>query len=416
MKKKAFYLKINRKENYAIKNLSRWIDAAYLMDADCYIVCDNDEVKQKIESDLPLYSDPVFIQSNKCKELEYIVDIIANRNWKNTAYAHLSTFWDAQVRGYEYFWNIDADDTRLCVTIDKMVQILISAENCAKEDGIDCFSLDMWNSETGGRHWSFGVTYVNGKRDWITLLYDRCGDQEYKEMDNEGNQNVDWFFTYLKNKHLAKNESFYVENMKFIHYSNDFVEKPIASGLFHWKNGKLIYPFMYYGFGMNDFGCFDIAECVYRLDIIVEDYEATEILAYYAREGKDISRYYEVSHIINKKICNLKNEVFLRKHGYSKDNLPEIICFGAGNALDKNFEKIKELYDLKMVCDNDESKWGKEIRPGIRCISPKQLTEHRNAIVVILVYSRSSVAQIEKQLQGMSIDYDYMDNWFLGVE
>lgn len=416
MRRKAFYLKINREENYAIKNLSRWIDAAFLLDADCYIVCDSSEVKKKIEYDVPLYSSPIFIESNKCSEIAYIVDKIANRNWKNVAYAHLTTFWDARERGYKEFWNIDADDTRMCVTIDKMAHILAVAEECAKREDIDCFSLDMWNSETEGKHWSFGVTYVNSEIDWFMLLRDKCEDREYREMDNEGNQNVDWFFTYLKNQKLCKNESFYIENMKFVHYSNDFVEKPIASGLFHWKDGKLIYPFMYYGFGMQELGSFDIAEGVYCLDVTVDDYEGTEILAYYAREGKDISRYYDVSHVVNKRICALKNEVFLNKHGYSNDNRPEIICFGAGNALDKNISKIKELCNLKLVCDNDESKWGKEIREGITCISPKQLKDYRNAIVVILVYSRNSVVQIEKQLQELGIDYDYMDNWFLGVE
>lgn len=412
---KALYLKINRTEGYALKNLSRWIDASYLMGADCYIICDDDELREKILNNMLIYRDLTFIKSEMSEEIEYLVAHIANRNWLNAAYAHFTSFWHARGK-YEYFWNIDADDTRLCVSIDRMVEILQKAEEYAEENGIDCFSLDMWRSQTHGRHWSFGITYVNGNVDWLGLCRQKCHDEEYFRLDKEGNQNIDWFFTYLKQSTKKKIETFYVENMRFIHYSGDFFEKPVGSGMYHWENGKLIYPVAYYGLGIDEIGEYDIADDVVRLDLNILNCEASGILAYYAREGKDLSSFYKVGEIVNEKVSKMKFEAFKKKHGYTGIKEPQIICFGAGNALEKNIFKLKRIYDLKYVCDNDSSKWGKEVLKGIHCISPDDLAKMQDVIVVIFVYSRRTVSQIAGQLNSMKIDYDYMDNWLACVE
>lgn len=415
MKSKALYLKVNRTEEYALKNLSRWIDASYLMDADCYIICDDSRLQETILNNMLIYRDITFIKSEKSAEMEYLVAHIANRNWINTAYAHLTSFWHACGK-YEYFWNIDADDTRLCVSIDRMVEILQRAEEYAEENEIDCFSLDMWRSETHGRHWSFGITYINGKVDWLDLCRRKCQDEEYFRLDNEGNQNIDWFFTYLKQSTIKKIETFYVENMKFIHYSNDFFEKPVGSGMYHWKNGKLIYPIANYGLGIAEIGEYDIADDVVKLELNISDCEASGILAYYAREGKDLSRFYKIEKIVNEEISKMKFDVFKKRHGYKATDNPQIICFGAGNALEKNIAKIRRMYELKYVCDNDPKKWGKEVLEGISCISPDELADMQEVIAVILVYGKRAVLQIAEQLSSLKIDFDYMDNWLACVE
>lgn len=412
---RALYLKINRAEDYALKNLSRWIDASYLMSADCYIICDDNNLQSTILNNMLIYRDITFIKSEKSEEIKYLVSHIANRNWINAAYAHLTSFWHACGK-YEFFWNVDADDTRLCVSIDRMAEILQRIEEYAEEHKIDCFSLDMWRSETYGRHWSFGVTYVNGKIDWLGLCREKCQDKGYFQLDNEGNQNIDWFFTYLKQSTKKKIETFYIENLRFIHYSNDFFDKPIGSGMYHWKNGKLVYPIAYYGLGIDEIGKYDIADDVIKFDFNIADCEASGMLAYYAREGKDLSSFYKIEEIINEKISKKKFEVFKKKHGYTGTIEPQIICFGAGNALKKNITKIKKIYDLKYVCDNDSSKWGKKVSEGISCISPDDLANLKNAIVVILVYSKQAVSQIAEQLSLMKIDYDYMDNWLACIE
>lgn len=415
--KKAFYLKTNRRERWAIQNLSRWLDVAYLMNADCYIVCDNDELKKQIEDELLLYSNPIFIKSIKNDELKYVVDRITTKNWENAAYAHLTTFYDAKEKGYTCFWNIDADDTRMLVTVDKITQILLSAELVARNKNVNCFSLDMWTSATNGAFWSFGITYTDNNVDWLRILKERCDDDKFTKTGIGGEKNIDNFFTYLKNVGICKNETFYVDNMKFIHYSTDFIEKPFGSGFFHWRNGKLIFPIIYYGLGIDKYGCYEIASDIIKLDIIVKDSEGTEIMAYYAHDGgiNDLGEYYCIDSVVNSEIASKKNAVFLNKHGFSEANSPVIVCFGAGNAFKRNINKIKALYDVKYVCDNDETKWGQEIC-GVNCISPSKLAEFTKVLVIFTVMNRRSTISIEGQLENLNISYDYMDSWFRGIE
>ncbi|MDE6435800.1 MAG: hypothetical protein K2L07_16440, partial [Lachnospiraceae bacterium] len=275
-KQKAFYLKINRSEDFALRNLSRWIDAAYLAKADCYIVCDREDLVEKIKDTILLSGSAEFIKSGKSADMETIVNQIASRNWINAAYAHLTTFWHAEDMGYDYFWNIDADDTQLCLSADRTQELFQCVESYAEENSIDCFSLDMWSSRFNGMHWSFGITYTKVRADWRSLLLQHCSDVEYKQFGTDDNNNVDWFFTYLKTCTALRIETFYLENLKFIHYSNDFFLKPVGSGFYHWKGGKLLYPILYYCFGMKELGLYPIASDVIKLDIHIQDDEAKD--------------------------------------------------------------------------------------------------------------------------------------------
>lgn len=413
---KAIYLKINRKDNFALKNLSRWMDAAYLIKADCYIVCDDEGLKREIEERLLIYYPITFLKSEKCDELKFIVDNIAKRNWKNAAYAHLTTFLNARELGYDFFWNIDADDTRLCTSISKMVEILQLVEDYTEKNKIDCISLDMWRSQMLAKHWSFGITYVNGNKDWIKLCSEKCEDSEYDHMETVGGKNVDWFFTYLKDQINWKIETFYVENLRFIHYSNDMIERPIESGIYHWKDGKLIYPLIYNGFGSSDLGKYNIADDVIKIDANVSDCEAENFLAYYARVGRDLGKYIDSEKIIDSKIFKRKFNVFKEKHGFSDKDKPEIICFGISNELKSHIKKLKKNYDIKYVCDNAQERWGETLAEGVKCISPQDLAKMGNIIVIISVYSKNNVKQISEQLNNMHLEYDNMDKLLLCVE
>ena len=90
--KEAMYLKINRSEEFAFRNLSRWIDVATLIDADCFILCDNSNLIDRIHNEILLSQTCVFISSDKGLVNQKIVENIANRNWMNAAYAHITTF------------------------------------------------------------------------------------------------------------------------------------------------------------------------------------------------------------------------------------------------------------------------------------------------------------------------------------
>lgn len=411
--KKAIYLKINRCEEFAMRNLSRWIDVSYLMDADCYILCDDDFIVEKINDELLLSDMCYFIKSDKGLWSTKIVESIANRNWKNAAYAHLTTFIHAKDNEYTEFWNIDADDTMICLTVDRIKELLENVESRAKANNIDCFSLDMWRTKWKGEHWSFGITYTSACVNWKEIITQYCDDEEYKNIKNAMNYNIDCFFSYLKDNADVRIETFYVENLKFIHYSNDFFKGLISSAFYHWKQGKLMYPIMNVCVGIDEMSEYDIYDDVIGIDIGIKDEEARNILTYYSRDGHEFRGYVEWNEIINKKIYEVKMKKYMQK----KDLSGEIICFGVGNCLDNNVEKIKSICDLKYVCDNDSKKWNKHFYGNIICISPEELKHMKNVLVIIMVYSKTVADNIAQQLDAMGIiNYDYAEKFLKCVE
>lgn len=395
--RKAIYLKANRSEAYAFQNISRWVDVAYLLDYKCFVLCDDMELATRIRNEVILSSFSNFIESNKDEFAQVFVTNIANKNWENAAYAHLTTFTHAKMLGVEYFWNIDADDTMICLGMDRIVEMMKTVEKYAEKNEIDIFSLDMWRTKWNGKHWSFGITYANNAVDWIHIMKKHCEDREYKDLENAMNYNIDCFFTYLKNITELKIETFYFENLKFIHYSGDFFKGLISSAFYHWKCGELEYPIMRNCVGLNEMSYFPVYPDIVKLDIGILDNEAGDVLTYYSRDGHEFRGLVDWSHVINKELFEIKRKMHLKQIDGS-----ELICFGVGNCLDNSIEKIKRVSSLSYVCDNDSEKWGKEYF-GVKCISPDELKRISDAVVVISIYSKSVSDVITEQLKGMGI-------------
>lgn len=413
MLKRSIYLKINRDEDFAIRNLSHWIDVAYLIGLDCYIVCDKQELIERIRKELFLSNECIFIKSDRGTLNQKIAKKISNRNWENAAYSHITTFIHAYNNKYDYFWNIDADDTMICLRVDRIVELLKNVEKYAEEKGIDCFSMDMWRSKWKGEHWSFGITYTNGKIDWYKEMLIHCDDEAYRYLESGMNYNIDCYFTYLKSWGKIQIETFYFENLKFIHYSTDFFNRPVSSAFYHWTGGKLLFPMMLNCIGVKELSSFDIYADIIKLDIHIRDEEARDILSYYSKDGKEFSGYVNWKNIVNQKLFSIKNRLFMRNY----DASCEIVCFGAGNCMENNIEKILSIYDLKYVCDNDPKKWGKDLGKGVICISPEELSKKDNILVIILIYSRPVAHNIAYQLENMGIkNYDFVENWLKCVE
>lgn len=98
-------------------------------------------------------------------------------------------------------------------------------------------------------------------------------------------------------------------------------------------------------------------------------------------------------------------------------NHMHIVGFGAGECFRRNREMITKLCDLKYVCDNSPEKWGQKLGNGIICISPKQLSEMENLLVVIMVDSVKTSFDIAKELQNMGIyNYTHIQNWLSAIE
>lgn len=281
--KMIFYLKVNRDEGYTFRNLQHWVNIVESIPySRYYILCDKESLKQSIEEKVIFKTQEVeFLQSYRdLPELKYIADNITEEMWRKAGYAHLTTFWHAKENNYPFFWNIDADDTCICLFPDRVRELLAEVETFVKENKVDIISLDMWNTRTNGFHWSFGVTYVNNSNDWNGVMKEHCLDEAMKATQI---RNVDGYFSCLRICSKLKIATFYFENLKFIHYADDFFKRPDTSGFFHWKNGELILPILRDCFGINSIGTVPIVKDIVPFDINITDEETTEFLMEYAQ-------------------------------------------------------------------------------------------------------------------------------------
>lgn len=264
----AFYLKINRNENYAIACINHWFKIAEAMNADCYIICDNKALQKRVNCEVDSrHIEKKFLPSvNKPN----IINNICNSLWaKKAGNAHLSTFYYAKAQGFREFWNIDADDTMFLLNAKKCTKILAQVASYARAHKIHAFSLDMWHSRTLGTHFSFGITYTSFDCDWFKIL-ESNKDSKWQEkmmgLDN-GSFNLDWFFTYLGNAGAARVANFYIENAFFIHFGDFFVNRlALGLGVSHWQKGKLRFPLLLEIYGSKRFGEIPIAKNCVKFD------------------------------------------------------------------------------------------------------------------------------------------------------
>lgn len=78
-----------------------------------------------------------------------------------------------------------------------------------------------------------------------------------------------------------------------------------------------------------------------------------------------------------------------------------IVFFGIGNYLKQNINWLRTILDVKYLCDNDESKWGR-LFYGLKCISPKELKK-QNCQVYITIENMEIALEIKQQLQNQGI-------------
>jgi hypothetical protein len=272
-----FYLKVNRRETYSCRNLQNWLDIVQAYEgAKAFIQCDNEELKEMIVHNtncLTMKDTVSFIETQwEDKDLGEITARAANDKWAKASYAHLTTFLHARQNGYDKFWNIDADDTVFCMSPEHTVKCLKDVEEYAGQQDIKLFSLDMHFSDFFGCHWTYGVTYTDNSVNWLEYMKEHMSDGGFQVI------NLDWYTTYLRTLRDYKIETFYFENLKFIHYSEDFFKRPANSGMRHWKDGNVIFPILAYGYGRTDIGILPIAKDCIRLEEDISDEEAGEFL------------------------------------------------------------------------------------------------------------------------------------------
>ena len=296
----VFYLKLNRNENYTYRNLQRWIDIiSTRKDSLVFLLCDKDEIIDRANNKVEFRGlNYKWIRSEREDEdLRYVTELVIQQDWRKASYAHLTTFWHAKQNRYPKYWNIDADDTFFCLSPERTMELLNNAQTYADNNSFDVFSLDMWRSREPGLQWTFGITYTRMEKDWMSIIRKGCSvDQHKRESIMRLCHNIDLYFTFLGESGLIRAESFYAENLRYIHYSDDFFRRPMNSGLFHWKNGELFFPLLYCVFEQKKVGRIKIFQDINRLDIGISDEETKEAFVQMGFDGNRIAwteRMYE---------------------------------------------------------------------------------------------------------------------------
>lgn len=415
----VFYLKINRNNSYVINNFKHWLAATmYYDNSIVYVVCDNPELKNLVEKTIIIDSDRVeFIESDRDRaDMNHILkNICSCTKWTRVGQAHLKTHWHADEHEYKRFWNIDADDTFVCLDPVRIVEMLKTVEEYSKKNGIAVNGLDMWRSMSiaenwvKGDNWSLGITYIDNSLDWKRIMLDYC--EHYKEElgidEYDEDVNLDWYFTYLRKKKVAKIETFYFENLKFMHFFDYFFNYPHLSMFCQWKEGYIHYPILENCFGTHKISKLKIADDVIAFDIGINEDEALVTLAVNSGER------FAFVHELNCEDLNIANVMKKRNDYYMRQEAcTDIVCWGTGVSFRRNINAIKKAYDLKYVCDNDSTKWNTFVHEGIKCISPDELKKMKNVFIIVSVDSVSANYKIVHQLMDMGITkFDHVTNW-----
>lgn len=260
----VFYLKINRKADYTINCIQRWVNIAYNLKSDFYFICDNKQLEYDVLSHVVFPDIRVKFLRSERKELKSICETVSTGKWINVACAQLTTFYHARKNGFNQFWAIDADDTSFCMNDKICANALKRVADYTNQKDVSVISLDMWHSRTNGKHWSWGIAYVNDNIDLLEICrlnpdLSWINSGEYPFRLGSGETNTDWFFTYLKFIKKVKIETFYLENAWFIHWGNFLKFPGMTAAVYHWKDNKLSYPIYRYVHLNDRFGYIDIA-------------------------------------------------------------------------------------------------------------------------------------------------------------
>ncbi len=402
-----YFLKINTDTKYAYRNFQLWINNIFTKDNNPLIVtvCDNDLIADKLEKNIEWHDTKHELIQSYRKETKNIISKIANKKWENAGFAHLTPFYYSKNNGLPEFWNIDADDTLMCVDDVSAARVMEQIENEAKKNKIDIFSLDMWRSRSKGKHWSFGITYVSGGVDWIEKIKECTYEGINIEFsDRVRPKNIDEFFTYIKNHDASVNiGSFYVKNLMFVHYSEDFLYNPIQSSVYKYGDGVIEYPLLLSIFNVKTMGKIPVYGDVNPIDIDIHMSDCEYFLAKisnYTEEAENlleseeyISKFEE---IVIRNIDKIYNQIL---NDYRMDEI-EIYIFGLGKFA-KLTEKImyKKGIEVLGILDNDPNKQGTKYKT-VDVLSPLKLTEsdEKKKIVLVCIKQFSAVSNQIKEI------------------
>lgn len=261
MSQVPFYLKVHLCHPYAFDSIQHWVDIVQACGGKAIFVCDSLKLRKQILKRVRFLGNDVQFIRSQTRRLLTISSRLVTPEWRKIAAAHLATFYHASKYHIDHYWNIDADDTMLVSEPEKIAEIIKAVQEDCEERGVQISSLDMWRSRSRGKQWTFGVTYTRNVTDVIPYFSNSTDEwkNDYKGVDC--GLNLDWFITSLLDKKMLKIETFYVENLYFIHWCRDgnFLKNVMGTYLCYWCEDKVHFPFLEKIFNLEELGIVPIA-------------------------------------------------------------------------------------------------------------------------------------------------------------
>ncbi len=398
----VFYLKINRDVEYTLNNLRAWLESvACVPESKVYILCDNETLGEKVKAAiLPdfIELDVSMIRSDRdTEELNSIAKGVTEPYWYKCACSHLSTFFHSKTNGYDSFWNIDADDTFFCVSRERLAEILTTVMRYADEKKLGLFSLDMWTSRNRGKVWSFGVTYTRNAIDWTDVMLSHIHDEAFSGFMPGHTRNLDLYFTYLRDSIEGLGiGTFCVDNLRFVHYGNDMYRNPIGSGFFHWKDGMLKSPLLFFFYGSRILGKCRISDDVKVFDMGITDSESYSLIGRYFSDYDSAAEVFFSDRAYDSEMNGLHRKRIVRSYPGMNASF---VLFGCGN---EGQETLEVLGESRVLCFVDNNRAGATIK-GKPVISFNELLNMDFRNFTLLVTALRGFSEITKQLEDNGI-------------
>ncbi|MCI9142593.1 MAG: radical SAM protein [Lachnospiraceae bacterium] len=92
------------------------------------------------------------------------------------------------------------------------------------------------------------------------------------------------------------------------------------------------------------------------------------------------------------------------------ENKKKFVIWGCGNYLNLVIDRLSPDIDILFACDNNDKKWGLTITERkIKCVSPDQLRQLEDIVVLIAVQDKHAIREIEEELEGLHIPYCHIN-------
>lgn len=237
----VMYLQINREAPYTLDCIQMWLYVAEKLGAEYWFLCDNYRLAHRVLKSCSFPDLNIRFICSKNLHIQKQAEYLCSQGALPLTKAQLTPFYHAKENRIKQFWKIDADDTMFLASPEKIAKAMEQVVKITEEHGNAAVSYDMWFTHMSGQHWSFGITYISGKLDF-TEVFSKIKDKSWMDEMKKYTDwfNLDWFFTYLREKGVPLG-IFHLDECMFIHWG-DNLRNPYNSWISEFCGKELRYP------------------------------------------------------------------------------------------------------------------------------------------------------------------------------